>query len=167
MVRVMTTPRTNADHPTPIADPRSALELLVGLAIAVLLVRAFIAEAFLVPSGSMAPTLLGFHQDIDCPVCGRRIQVGLEETGKGPVVVDCPACGRRDIGTAGAPVGRSAVCDIAHPLSSRGVVVRASGRGDPRGCRGPRADAAAGRSALGRFFLEADLPGVAGEGPVE
>ena len=34
------------------------------------LVRGFEAEAFVIPTGSMAPTLMGRHKEITCPQCG-------------------------------------------------------------------------------------------------
>ena len=41
-----------------------------------LLFRAFIAEAFVIPTGSMAPSLMGAHKDIECAQCGHGFQIG-------------------------------------------------------------------------------------------
>lgn len=38
--------------------------------------RAFVVEAFVIPTGSMAPTLLGAHVTVTCPQCGYRFTVG-------------------------------------------------------------------------------------------
>ena len=40
-----------------------------------LLFRGFVAEAFVIPTGSMAPTLQGRHKDIECPKCGAWYQI--------------------------------------------------------------------------------------------
>ncbi len=48
-------------------------ENLQSIAVAVLialLIRQFLIEAFKIPTGSMAPTLLGEHKDVWCPNCG-------------------------------------------------------------------------------------------------
>ena len=39
------------------------------------LIRKFAAEAFVIPTGAMAPTLLGRHKAFDCPKCGHRYRV--------------------------------------------------------------------------------------------
>src|SRR5262249_12455712 len=49
---------------------RQTVELLIGLFLCVLLVRNFAAEAYVVPTGSMAPTLLGLHSELTCQDCG-------------------------------------------------------------------------------------------------
>ena len=41
-----------------------------------LLFKAFEAEAFVIPTGSMAPTLMGRHKDLACESCGREFRVG-------------------------------------------------------------------------------------------
>jgi signal peptidase I len=41
-----------------------------------LLFRGFEAEAFVIPTGSMAPTLMGRHKDLACGACGRDFRVG-------------------------------------------------------------------------------------------
>ena len=54
-------------------------ETIESIAIAVILAflfRAFVAEAFVIPTGSMAPTLMGQHKDVQCPECGFWYQAG-------------------------------------------------------------------------------------------
>ena len=55
---------------------RQTVELLVLLCLSVLLVRTFSAEAYVVPTGSMAPTLLGLHRELTCPNCHFVFVVG-------------------------------------------------------------------------------------------
>ena len=43
------------------------------------LFRTFEAEAFVIPTGSMAPTLMGRHKDVVCPKCGCPYQVSASE----------------------------------------------------------------------------------------
>jgi signal peptidase I len=81
-------------------SPYRRLAEVTGLAvIAVLLFRALIAEPYGVPTGSMAPTLLGNHKETVCPRCGYPIAVGQHEQGKsgGPDTAVCPNCGCADI----------------------------------------------------------------------
>ena len=50
----------------------SVLSLLESLTLAVLLAlvfRGFVVEAFVIPTGSMAETLLGIHGETICPNC--------------------------------------------------------------------------------------------------
>src|SRR5262249_38921817 len=51
---------------------REIVETVVFVVVLVLLLKAFMAEAFVIPTGSMATTLLGYHHDITCPECGYR-----------------------------------------------------------------------------------------------
>src|ERR1041384_6915928 len=43
--------------------------IVIALALAFLF-KTFEAEAFVIPTGSMAPTLMGRHKDVVCPQCG-------------------------------------------------------------------------------------------------
>ena len=43
------------------------------------LLRTYEAEAYVIPTGSMAPTLMGRHKDLTCPRCGYAYQVGASE----------------------------------------------------------------------------------------
>ena len=56
---------------------RSLVEGLVCLAIAVIVFRAFQVEGYMISTGSMAPSLLGFHKQVRCPTCGTRFEYGV------------------------------------------------------------------------------------------
>lgn len=45
--------------------------------------RAYVVEAFVIPTGSMAPTLLGAHLRYRCPDCGYRFTVNYGAEGEG------------------------------------------------------------------------------------
>ena len=79
---------------------RESIEsIVVGLVLA-FLIRTFEAEAFVIPTGSMAPTLMGRHKDVTCPKCGYSYRVGASEErdelgrDKGREVISgtCPMC---------------------------------------------------------------------------
>ena len=54
---------------------REVIETIVFVVVLVLLLKTFLAEAFVIPTGSMATTLLGYHQDVTCEMCGYRFLV--------------------------------------------------------------------------------------------
>lgn len=87
----------------PPTDPtvRSALDSIIALLIAWMLIRQFVAESYLIPTGSMAPTLLGNHRDAVCPVCRHAFPVGDDSDAPIPPTLDCSACGEDSI-----PLGR-------------------------------------------------------------
>jgi signal peptidase I len=60
-----------------------------------LLFRAVGAEPYEVPTGSMAPALLGHHRGTVCPRCGYPIDVGLGAHERGTTF--CPNCGQADV----------------------------------------------------------------------
>jgi signal peptidase I len=75
---------------TPVADKdkkppeqkdafREIVETVVFVVVLVLLLKAFMAEAFVIPTGSMATTLLGYHRDITCPQCGFRFPLNMSK----------------------------------------------------------------------------------------
>jgi len=55
---------------------RETVESIVMAIVLAFLFRAFVAEAFVIPTGSMAPTLMGQHKDIVCPMCHFEYRVG-------------------------------------------------------------------------------------------
>ncbi len=48
---------------------RDTVEAIVVAFILALVVRGFEAQAFVIPTGSMAPTLMGRHKELACPEC--------------------------------------------------------------------------------------------------
>lgn len=88
---------TGADYPTEeIKWWREAIEGLVIAIVLALLIRGFEAEAFVIPTGSMAPTLRGIHKDVKCPECSYEYAAGASmETviREGRIVgTSCPCC---------------------------------------------------------------------------
>jgi len=76
---------------------RETIESIVVAVILAFLFRAFIAEAFVIPTGSMAPTLQGRHLDVVCDECGYQYRTGAssENEFRSRDVVDettCPIC---------------------------------------------------------------------------
>lgn len=78
---------------------RETVESIAMAVILALLFRGFVAEAFVIPTGSMAPTLQGRHKDLECPKCHTWYQVtGSPEqdndvlTGLHVVNGTCPIC---------------------------------------------------------------------------
>ncbi len=72
----------------------SFLETLESIVVAFVLAfifRAFVVEAFVIPTGSMGPTLYGQHAEFTCPDCGYRFAVGTDGALEGRPV--CPNCG--------------------------------------------------------------------------
>ena len=63
-----------------------------GVALAAaLLIRFFVVEAFKIPTGSMATSLLGLHKNIKCERCKWRYPLDRNRTS-----AVCPLCGDRD-----------------------------------------------------------------------
>src|SRR3978361_487458 len=58
---------------------RETVESIVIAFVLAFLFRTFEAEAFVIPTGSMAPTLMGRHKDVVCPKCGYRYEVSASE----------------------------------------------------------------------------------------
>src|SRR5436190_5365363 len=80
---------------------RETVESIAMAIILALLFRGFVAEAFVIPTGSMAPTLQGRHKDVWCPKCSKNYQVSCSTeqdpntgapTGRHVVFATCPIC---------------------------------------------------------------------------
>ena len=57
---------------------RETVESIVIAFVLAFLFRTFEAEAFVIPTGSMAPTLQGRHKDVVCPECEYQYRVGAQ-----------------------------------------------------------------------------------------
>lgn len=86
-----------------VASPAAIREIIESVVVAFVLAflfRTFEAEAFVIPTGSMAPTLMGRHKDLTCPVCGYPFQVSASDEvdargrlkGHEVVAGTCPMC---------------------------------------------------------------------------
>jgi signal peptidase I len=63
-------PRIVHSEQSSIAAVKDTIEAIIIALILALTFRAFMVEAFVIPTGSMAPTLLGAHYRVTCPQCG-------------------------------------------------------------------------------------------------
>src|ERR1700759_5582261 len=73
----MTEPTTTTPPPPPKPVPqppeggvKDTIESILVAFILAFIFRAFVVEAFVIPTGSMAPTLLGAHMRYHCTDCG-------------------------------------------------------------------------------------------------
>ena len=107
----------------------------VATAIALaMLIRLFALEAFMIPTGSMAPTLYGDHAEIHCPNCGAEFAVGAH--GKmsefEPAVVTqhrCPYCGAQGEFAVRPANDGSGAGEACCPVCGRCFTVDAYGAG--------------------------------------
>jgi signal peptidase I len=87
-----------------VAAPRRLVEMLILLVLLLLLLQGFVVETYEVPTGSMAPAILGRHRCVTCPSCGLTVRVG-----RGSAESDdlrrrhdqraaCPNCGCAELG---------------------------------------------------------------------
>ena len=106
----------NSSRSTELSGFRSLLELALCFVLAVIVLRGFFLEGYLVSSGSMAPGLLGFHKRVECPSCQHSFALGvqLDESKNGASVpadgntdsvntATCPNCGEIQIDVSAVP----------------------------------------------------------------
>ena len=83
---------------------KETIESILVAFILAFIFRAFIVEAFVIPTGSMAPTLLGAHMRFRCQDCGYRFEANYSpQTSGGDLYIPprsphsynvfCPNCG--------------------------------------------------------------------------
>ncbi|MDA7951119.1 MAG: signal peptidase I [Pirellulaceae bacterium] len=79
---------------------REIKESIIIVLILISLFRTLEAEPFIIPTGSMAPNLRGYHKDLFCPECGHQFQTGASSeresantpTGNYIIQGTCPNC---------------------------------------------------------------------------
>ncbi len=109
-------PQVTSDSPSSFAQTpffRSLTESLISLLIAVILFRTFLAEGYMISTGSMAPALLGYHKQVVCPTCSQEFPFGVAydtddlehlaaDDARRQIAV-CPYCGQPNIQVGEVP----------------------------------------------------------------
>lgn len=120
---------------------RQLVELAILFVMAVLTLRSFILEGYMITTGSMAPGLLGLHKQIQCPDCGLTFAFGVSfdesvqskpiDTNPARQYATCPNCGQQHINTAQVPLNHGdqllvhkGVFQFRHPKRWEAIVFR-------------------------------------------
>src|SRR6266480_7509092 len=77
-------PRPKTPSPEPKDTWREVVETVVFVVVLVLLLKSFTAEAFVIPTGSMAETLWGYQKLVECKSCGHKFPVNRHSEIEGP-----------------------------------------------------------------------------------
>src|SRR5262245_14920823 len=76
-------------------SPRELAETVVFVVVLVLMLKTFVAEAFVIPTGSMASTLYGYHKMVTCGKCGFVFPLNCHyevEENRPALDCTCPNC---------------------------------------------------------------------------
>src|SRR5262245_19523338 len=92
--------KSDPQHPPQADSVREVVETVVFVVVLVLLLKSFVAEAFVIPTGSMAETLWGYQKVVKCPQCDYQFPVNCSQQvdpqeGQRPAPVvgcTCPNC---------------------------------------------------------------------------
>jgi signal peptidase I len=76
-----TAPAPNPRHHGGTGGVKETIESILVAFILAFIFRAFVVEAFVIPTGSMAPTLMGAHMRFHCPDCGYNFDVNFDHPG--------------------------------------------------------------------------------------
>ena len=101
---------------------RETVESIVIAFVLAFLFRTFEAEAFVIPTGSMAPTLMGRHKDVECDKCGHRFQINSSEENDEEMIARLssqnPADFRHAMARASCLAGMCPMCRNVMPVRS-------------------------------------------------
>jgi signal peptidase I len=107
-------------HAVPVAvQVIESIQIVLTALMLAFMLRAFFIEAFVIPTGSMAQSLLGQHGTLVCPSCGWEFEFG-PATGRSPV--------RREDGFQTPPFAFCPNCHTRTELRAEDVDVRAGDR---------------------------------------
>jgi signal peptidase I len=124
-----------AEAAQPTDSGREIVETVVFVVVLVLLLKSFVAEAFVIPTGSMAETLYGYQKIVTCPSCHYKFPVNCSnevdpQDGRGRQDVDvciCPNCLQKiHLGAGRTPTdpGVAAVTDPGPSTGDRVLVAK-------------------------------------------
>ena len=85
---------------------RQIIDSLACLAVAVIVFRVFLLEGYIISTGSMAPSLLGYHKQVVCPDCQFEFAYGVafDRPKMEPLqLATCPNCGQAAIDLTNVP----------------------------------------------------------------
>lgn len=98
--------RAEKSQPEEAGVLRQVVEALTCLAVAVIVFRAFLLEGYIISTGSMAPSLLGYHKQVVCPDCKFDFAYGVafdRPTTAPSQLATCPNCGQGGIDLSKVP----------------------------------------------------------------
>jgi len=98
--------RSSTSPPDETSVFRQVIESLACLAVAVIVFRAFLLEGYIISTGSMAPSLLGYHKQVVCPDCKFEFAYGVafdRPTSALSQLATCPNCGQGGIDLKNVP----------------------------------------------------------------
>lgn len=106
---------------------REVVETVVFVVVLVLLLKSFAAEAFVIPTGSMAESEYGYHKDVVCPACSIEFPVNCSSEADpqdGPRVTvsdcKCPNC-RKEIKLVSNDPNQQLLAGVAAQVKDPGV----------------------------------------------
>ncbi len=104
-------PQSQGEQPAVKDAFREVVETVVFVIVLVLLLKTFVAEAFVIPTGSMAETLLGYQKWVTCAQCGHKFPVNcsseVDPQQGDPVPVlscTCPNCRYKEVWSERDPI---------------------------------------------------------------